>query len=81
MIKFKQGFIKNREGDVTDIVVKSLAPNNIRDALIGGSIITAGIIYLTYTAFRNGALAFEVAEFQAMMDAKVIPENYLDDKS
>lgn len=52
MIKFKQGGITNPVTGVgKDIVVKSVTPNNIKDALIGGGIVLIGIIYLTSTAF------------------------------
>lgn len=72
MIKFKQGWIGSIDGKQHDIVVKSAAPNTLRDALIGGGTVLVGIIYLTYTAFKNGAKEFENAEFEAMREAGVI---------
>lgn len=80
MIKFKHGWIGNQDGEQFDIVVKAAAPNKLKDALIGGGMVMAGITYLTYTAFRNGAKAFERAELCAMKDAGVIdwdPEDVL----
>lgn len=74
MIKFTRGNIVGEDGIAHDIVVKAAAPNKLKDALIGGGMVMAGIAYLTYTAFRNGAKAFEWAEWQAMYDAKVVFE-------
>lgn len=80
MIKFKHGWIGNQDGEQFDIVVRAAAPNKLKDALIGGSMVMAGIAYLTYAAFRNGAKAFERAELYAMKDAGIIdwdPEDVL----
>lgn len=75
MIKFKQGSIGNikaNDGSYKDIVVKSAAPNTLRDSLIGGAIVMAGIAYLTVTAFKSGSKAFEKAELYTMRDCGVI---------
>lgn len=74
MIKFTQGWIGNNEGITKDIVVKAVTPNKIRDILIGGGLVLAGIAYLTSTAFRNGSEAFESAEFQTMVDLGIIDD-------
>ena len=69
MINFKQGSITNPETGVTkDIVVKAIAPNNLKDAIIGGGMVLIGIIYLTSSAFRNGSKKFEVAECKTLRD-------------
>ena len=80
MIKFTQGSIGNRNGEIHDIVVKAAAPNKLKDALIGGGMVLAGIAYLTHTAFKHGAKQFERGELEAMRDAGVIdwePEEVL----
>lgn len=71
MIKFKQGCITNMAGESKDIIVKAALPNKLKDIVIGGVIILAGIAYLTYTAFRNGSAAFEQAECETMEDLDI----------
>lgn len=68
MIKFKQGYIANMKGESKDIIVKAALPNKLKDIAIGGAISLVGIVYLTYTAFRNGSVAFERAEYETMED-------------
>ena len=75
MIKFTRGGIGSADGTMHDIIVKAKAPNTLKDAMIGGGMTLVGIAYLTYTAFKSGALAFEKAELKAMYDAGVISEN------
>ena len=72
MIKFKQGYIANMEGVKKDIVVKAAAPNKLRDILIGGGLVVAGIAWLTTTAFRHGSQKFEEAEFQTLVDLDLV---------
>lgn len=72
MIKFKQGYIATLDGVSQDIIVKSAAPNTLRDGLIGCGIVMAGIAYLTVTAFKNGAKKFEVAETKTLEDLGLI---------
>lgn len=74
MIKFKQGELKNMEGTIKDIVVKSATPNKFKDMLIGGGIVLVGIAYLTATAFRYGSEKFEEAEYKTMVDLGIIYE-------
>lgn len=74
MIKFKQGAIRNKNGVEKDIVVKAASTNKLKDILIGGGLTLAGVIYLTYAAFRNGAEAFEQAEYNTMVDLGIISE-------
>lgn len=66
MIKFKQGYITSKEGNMKDIVVKAAAPNKFKDILIGGLLLTAGVAYLTTTAFRYGSKKFEEAEIETL---------------
>lgn len=82
MIKFKQGAVGPSGSDklTTDIVVKAVAPNKLKDALIGGGMVMVGIAYLTYTAFKHGSKQFERAELYALREAGVIdwdPEDIL----
>lgn len=74
MIKFKQGELKNMEGTIKDIVVKSATPNKFKDMLIGGVIVLVGIAYLTTTAFRYGSEKFEEAEYKTMVNLGIINE-------
>ncbi len=67
MIKFKQSSLCRSDGSYgTDIIVTAKLPVKVRDAVIGGSLIVSGILYLTIRAFKNGAMAYEVAEMNAL---------------
>lgn len=68
MIKFIQGQITTKEGISKDVVVKAATPNTLKDMLIGGGITLIGITYLTVTAFRKGADAFDVAKLRTLHD-------------
>lgn len=74
MIEFKQGELKNMEGTIKDIVVKSATPNKFKDMIVGGGIVLVGIAYLTITAFRYGSEKFEEAEYKTMVDLGIITE-------
>lgn len=74
MIKFKQGELKNMEGTIKDIVVKSATPNKFKDMIVGGGIVLVGIVYLTITAFRYGSEKFEEAEYKTMVNLGIINE-------
>lgn len=65
---FKSGPITNPKTGVSkDIDVRfSNSKNFLRDVLIGGGLTLAGIAYITITSFRNGAQAFEDAEYETM---------------
>lgn len=68
MIKSIYGPITNPvTGKSKDILVKC-KPNSLKDILIGGSLVAVGIAYLTVTAFKNGARAYEVEEFNVLKD-------------
>ena len=67
MIKSVYGPITNpKTGETKDIVVTALSTKNIRDFLIGGAIVLIGISYLALSAFKNGATAFEAAEYATL---------------
>lgn len=73
MINFKHGTITNTETGMTkDIVVNTAYPNTIRDTIIGGSIVLVGIAYLTITAFKNGAQAFDAAECKTLSELNLL---------
>ncbi len=74
MIEFKQGELKNMEGTIKDIVVKSATPNKFKDMIVGGGIVLVGIAYLTITAFRYGSEKFEEAEYKTMVNLGIINE-------
>lgn len=84
MIKLKTGAMYGRLGsDRTDheVVIPVSSPISLKDILIGGGMVVTGIIYLTYTAFSNGAKAFERGELYTMRDCGIIdwdPEDVLD---
>lgn len=67
MIKMNFGSVGNYEtGKYEDIIVKANWPNSLKDVLIGGGLIAAGAIYLAMSAFKNGAKAYEKAEFDVL---------------
>lgn len=67
MIKSIYGPITNtKTGETKDIVVTALTSKNLRDFLIGGGIVLVGISYLAISSFRNGANAFEEAEYKTL---------------
>lgn len=74
MIKLKHGWIGTDEGLAKDLVVKAVAPNTIRDALIGGAMVMVGITYLTATAFKHGCDKFEAAEMATLSELGLIDD-------
>lgn len=67
MIKMKFDAIGNYEtGKYEDIVVNAMIPNDIKDILIGGGAMLIGVMYLTVTAFKKGARAYEKAELETL---------------
>ncbi len=67
MIKSIYGPITNpKTGETKDIVVTALTSKNLRDILIGGGIALIGVSYLAISSFRNGANAFEEAEYKTL---------------
>lgn len=67
MIIYKSGPIDNLKGASKYIDVRfSDSKNGLRDILIGGGLVLMGVAYLTVTSFRNGAQAFESAEYDTM---------------
>ena len=69
MIKLNYGSITNpKTGESKDIMVKVVAPNKVKDIIIGGGMVLLGIVHLTFTAFHNGANKFEAAELKTLSD-------------
>lgn len=67
MIKSKFGPITNPiTGMTKDIVINALSRKSLKDILIGGGIMMVGITYLTLSTFKNGAMAFEEAEYKTL---------------
>lgn len=67
MIKSIYGPITNpRTGESKDIIVNAITSKNLKDILIGSGIVLAGVAYLTLTTFKNGANAFEEAEYKTL---------------
>lgn len=67
MIKSIYGSITNpKTGESKDILVTTLNSKTIRNFLIGGGIVLVGISYLALSTFRNGANAFEEAEYKTL---------------
>ena len=71
-MRFKQGMVtNNKTGRSKDIIVDA-SPTSWKESMIGCFIIGLGISYLTNKAFRNGAKAYEEAEFKTLMDIDVV---------
>jgi hypothetical protein len=69
MIKINRGRVASIDGSKeADIIVKAAAPNDLKQILIGGGTVLVGIIYLTVSAFKRGAKAYESAELNALAD-------------
>lgn len=67
MIKSKFGPIQNiKTGEAKDIVINVLSKKSFKDILIGGGMVMIGITYLTLATFKNGARAFEEAEYETL---------------
>lgn len=82
MIKIKTGTVLGgvtEAGDISkEIVIPTHRMLGLKDCLIGGGMVLAGIAYFTYAAFMNGAKAFEREELWTMKDCGIIDE-YPDD--
>lgn len=76
MIKINCGDVTNpKTGVKKEIVVKTLAPNSIKNVLIGGGLVFVGVAYLTLNAFKNGVKKHEIAEIKALKSADLLKEN------
>lgn len=84
MLKIKTGSMFGGPGsNVADheVVIPVKFPIGVKDALIGSGMVLAGIAYIAYTTFMNGAKAFEKEELYTMREAGIIswdPEEVLD---
>lgn len=73
MIKTKFGPITNpKTSETKDIVVNALSKESIKDILIGGGIVMIGITYLALSTFKNGAMAFEEAEYKTLEELDLL---------
>lgn len=69
MIKINRGSVGSTDGSkYADIIVKAAAPNDLKDIVIGVGTVLVGIGYLTVTAFKKGAKAYESAEYDALVE-------------
>ena len=58
-MKTNYGSVTNpTTGVVKDIIVSAKCGNKLKDILIGGGAVLAGIAWLTATAFKNGSEAY-----------------------
>lgn len=77
MIKINLGDITNPDTMVKKgIVVRAARANNLKEMLIGGSLIFLGISYLTVAAFKNGVKAYEDAEMRTLSDLGLLDDSY-----
>ena len=73
MIKSKFGpIINTKTGAEKDIVINALSNDSLRDIGIGGGIILMGLDYLVLTTFKNGAMAFEMAEYETLKELDLL---------
>ena len=78
MFKYNGGSVTNPKTGVTkDIVVKLVHTNKLSETLIGCGIVLAGIAYLTTTAYKNGAKAFNDTELQILSDCGLLDQEQL----
>lgn len=70
-MKFKQGWIGTPSGEVKDITVDKQTVK-WTDLFIGVGFISAGIISLTRSAFKQGSKAHEEGEIKTMIDLNII---------
>ena len=74
-MRFKQGMITNNKTERSkDIIVNASRTTSWKESMIGCFMIGLGIAYLTNKAFRNGAKAFEEAEYKTMVDLGIIED-------
>lgn len=67
MFKMNLGYIKNPEtGEGKDIIVNALSKKNVTNFVIGSCVTAVGIGYLMLTAFKNGAMACDNAQLEAL---------------
>ena len=75
-MKFKQGWIMNNEtGEKVWIYAKSALPAHVKDLIIGGTAILAGIAYIAWKSFDHGAHRYEMGEFEVLEKMGLISAN------
>ena len=73
MIKINRGSVGSTDGSKW-----AAAPNDFKDILVGVGTVLVGITYLTVTAFKKGAKAYESAELNALADVGVMDRQDVD---
>lgn len=71
-MKLKFGPITSQSGHSEFIEVNPFNKSTLKNFMIGGALITAGIGYICYTQFLNGAKSYELAEFETMETLGII---------
>jgi len=73
MMRLHFGDIGSTDGKrYKDIICESTLGVKIKDLLIGGGLIAAGVIYISKMAFKNGANSYYFAENKALSDLGLI---------
>ena len=63
-----------KTGVEKDVVVRT-HPISLKDILVGGGVILAGVAYMTISAFKNGSMAYMKAEDKALDEAGLLTRN------
>lgn len=72
-MKFTQGWVKNpNTNQEIDVIVKSILPVKVKDLIVGVSLVSLGVAYITVAAFKHGSICHEHAEFEALKSIDVI---------
>ena len=74
MFEHKYGPITNQKGVSQWSSINALKPIKIVPAIVGGGLMIIGASILTFAAFKNGADAFELAEYKTMVDLGIIKD-------
>lgn len=74
-MKFKQGWIENRDGDRKDVIVESTLPLRVRDLILGGLMTLGGIIYMLWASFKKGSYEHEVGEFKTLNELGAVHDS------
>ena len=72
MFKYKSGPITNISTHESKEIIAAISKTDAKDILIGCGIIAMGTAYLVITSFKNGAKAFELAEYNTLNDLKIL---------
>lgn len=72
--------LENNAGETRDIVFKYFTKKSVKNILIGGGIMLAGLIYTAITCFHDGGKTFDMAEYDAMRELGIIDDDSTDRK-